>query len=139
VSEKRKSLSPPKRASKANMPASRTTHKFLAPLKGDEAPLLARLARAEEELGQMLVRMTRAEERARAAEAKVSAPTDERLREALAENEALRDAMREAATALLRALRPGPRLAPPPLPPLPTVDISEIAEMVESLRPPPHR
>ena len=144
MTEKRKSLSPPRRPSKVNVPAVRhaaPAARHAPPTKEahDDAALLARVAHAEEELGQMLVRVMRAEERARAAEAKLGASPDARLSEAMAENDALREAMREAATVLLRALRPGPRVAPPPLPPPPTVDISEMAEMVESLRPPPHR
>ena len=147
MTEKRKSITPPKRASRANVPAVRAPFAGLGPARKDREPpldhatLLARLAHAEEELGQMLVRATRAETRAREAEARLHDSASARVTALTAECDALKDAMREAATVLLRALRPGPRVAPPPLPSLspPSVDISEIAEMVESLRPPPHR
>ncbi len=143
MTDKRKSV-PPKRPSRVgiNVPAPRAPSAVATPKAAatDDAALRARVAHAEEELGQMIARLTHAEERARAAEEKLRASADQRLAAAQAENEALKDALREAATVLTRALRPGPRPAPPPLPPPPTVDISEIAEMVESLRPPPpHR
>ena len=82
----------------------------------------------------MLVQLTRAEERARQAERLANQSPDARVQALIAEREALRSAMREAATFLARTLRDGARV-PPPLPAV--VDVSEIAELVDSLRPPP--
>lgn len=168
MSDKRKSI-PPKRPSRVNVPqapraplqAPRPPHPLVRPAQPQhvtvttkketeaEAALLARVARAEEEVGQMLVRLTQTEARAQAAEARALAAeaqlaqqADDQLREVIEERDALKEALREAATVLVRVLRPGPRAEPPPLPPMPSpesVDVSEMAEMVESLRPPPHR
>ena len=145
MSDKRKSVGPIKRPSRANVPTVRPKRaEPAAPAAphgatpaAREADLLARLSRAEEELGAMLRRLTRTEERAQAAEATAAASSDARVRKLIAERDVLKSAMREAATVLLRALKSGERTAPPPLPS--TVDVSEIAEMVESLRPPPDR
>jgi hypothetical protein len=143
VSEKRKTIAPKRPSRQVTIVEMKREEPSV------EASLLARLAHAEEEVGHMLVRLTRAEERARNAEAAAGATSDDRVLALLAEQEALKEAMREAATVLLRALRPGGRRLPPPLPDTstststpsstPTVDVTEIAEMVESLRPPPNR
>ncbi len=104
--------------------------------KTDDESLAARLAHAEEELGHMLVQLSKAEDRARRAERSAAQSSDERISSLIGECEALKNAMREAATILLRAISPTGRAVPPPLPPV--VDVSEIAEMVvDSRRTPP--